>query len=305
MITGAFLDEITHDIPYQNWGPAEWARDFDSMKSVGIDTVIVIRAGYQDKATFDSKTLRKHHPHLIVQMDLIDLFLTLAEERRMGLYFGTYDSGKHWKSGEYQAEVDINREFADEVMERYGEREAFAGWYLSHEANTFEESLMRVYEKLAQHLVRLKRVPVMISPYIKGPKLFGGKAISLAQHTREWDRVFERIRGMVDIVAFQDGHVEFCDLPEYLRVNAELAKKHGLKCWSNIETFDRDMPIQFPPIGWPKLRFKIDAAVQAGVDKLITFDFSHFLSPNSCYPAAHHLFNRYVEHYHPKPARRR
>jgi glucokinase len=37
-ITGTFLDGITHDIPAQNGGPAERARDFDAMKAIGIDT---------------------------------------------------------------------------------------------------------------------------------------------------------------------------------------------------------------------------------------------------------------------------
>ena len=27
-ITGTFLDEISHDIPHQNWGEGEWDRDF-------------------------------------------------------------------------------------------------------------------------------------------------------------------------------------------------------------------------------------------------------------------------------------
>ncbi|HAC74079.1 MAG TPA: DUF4434 domain-containing protein, partial [Porphyromonadaceae bacterium] len=27
-ITGTFLDEISHDIPHQNWGEAEWDLDF-------------------------------------------------------------------------------------------------------------------------------------------------------------------------------------------------------------------------------------------------------------------------------------
>ncbi len=30
-------------------------------------------------------------------------------------------------------------------------------------------------------------------------------------------------------------------------------------------------------------------------EKLITFEFPHFMSPHSCYPAAHHLFARYCE----------
>jgi len=30
-ITGTFLDEISHDIPHQNWGEIEWDRDFRYM----------------------------------------------------------------------------------------------------------------------------------------------------------------------------------------------------------------------------------------------------------------------------------
>ena len=36
LITGTFLDEISHDIPHQNWGPEEWERDFVHMKNAGI-----------------------------------------------------------------------------------------------------------------------------------------------------------------------------------------------------------------------------------------------------------------------------
>ncbi|MBQ2113384.1 MAG: DUF4434 domain-containing protein, partial [Bacteroidales bacterium] len=46
-ITGTFLDEISHDIPHQNWGEKEWDQDFAYMKSIGIDTVIDIRCGYR------------------------------------------------------------------------------------------------------------------------------------------------------------------------------------------------------------------------------------------------------------------
>ncbi|HNX55061.1 MAG TPA: DUF4434 domain-containing protein, partial [Prolixibacteraceae bacterium] len=46
-ITGTFLDEISHDIPHQNWGEKEWDADFANMKAIGIDTVIMIRSGYR------------------------------------------------------------------------------------------------------------------------------------------------------------------------------------------------------------------------------------------------------------------
>ena len=56
-ITGTFLDEISHDIPSANWTTENWRRDFDTMKTIGIDTVIIIRAGYKDKAIFNSDSL--------------------------------------------------------------------------------------------------------------------------------------------------------------------------------------------------------------------------------------------------------
>ena len=54
-ITGTFLDEISHDIPHQNWGPEEWARDFDAMREIGIDEVYLIRCGYKRQTAFPSE----------------------------------------------------------------------------------------------------------------------------------------------------------------------------------------------------------------------------------------------------------
>lgn len=294
-ITGTFLDEITHDIPSQNWGQKEWSRDFDAMKAVGIDTVILIRAGYRERTTFDSKVLQKHYNMLPAYGDLVDILLSEAERCWMKFFFGTYDSGRFWTTGDYQRESDLNKEFCDEVMARYGRRNAFAGWYISHEINTFDDGMMRVYEELSRHLRSLKKAPILISPYIKGIKQFGEQAVSLDKHIQEWETVFQRLQGIVDIVAFQDGNVSFHDLPYYLKANSELAARYKIQSWSNVETFDRDMPIKFPPIDFRKLRYKMEQAAAAGVNKLITFEFSHFMSPHSIYPAAHHLYNRYQE----------
>lgn len=294
-ITGTFLDEITHDIPSQNWGENEWAADFDAMKAVGIDTVILIRAGYQKRVTFDSKVLRDKVGTFPAYVDLVDLFLAQAERCGMDFYFGTYDSGPLWRGGKYQEEVDINKAFCDEVMAKYGHRKAFKGWYISHEINTFDEGMMGVYAQLSKHLRGLKHVPILMSPYVKGSKQFGEGAITLEEHTKQWGSVFARLEGLVDIVAFQDGQMTYEELPDYLRANSALARKHGIRCWGNVESFDRDMPIDFLPLDHRMLQYKIEQAARAGVEKLITFEFSHFMSPNSSYPSAHHLYRRYKE----------
>jgi hypothetical protein len=294
-ITGTFLDEITHDIPAQNWGADEWEADFRAMKAAGIDTVILIRAGYRRTATFSSSVLQREMDIYPVYTDLVDLFLTLAEKYGMAFWFGTYDSGKYWINGDYQKESDINRAFCEEVFGKYGHRKAFRGWYISHEIHTYNDGMMRVYEELAGHLRGLKKLPILISPYVKGVKQFGDEAISLNNHIDEWERVFQRIEGLVDVVAFQDGQVSYDELSDYLKANGELAARHGIQSWSNVESFDRDMPYKFPPIPFEKLRYKMELAAQAGVDKLITFEFPHFMSPNSMYPSAHGLYRRYME----------
>lgn len=103
-----------------------------------------------------------------------------------------------------------------------------------------------------------------------------------------------RNQGAVDIVAFQDGHVEYDELVDFLKVNKKLADRYGLECWTNSETFDRDMPIKFLPIKWEKLRLKMGLAAQAGYRNAITFEFSHFMSPQSAYLQAGHLYDRYM-----------
>jgi hypothetical protein len=137
---------------------------------------------------------------------------------------------------------------------------------------------------------------------VKAVSALGGqirqeKGITLAEHEKEWNEILGGIAGAVDIVAFQDGHVEFDELADFLSLNKTLAQRHGLRCWTNSESFDRDMPIKFPPIKWEKLLLKLDAAEKAGLEKAITFEFSHFLSPNSDYRQAKGLFGRYCEHF--------
>jgi len=293
-ITGTFLDEISHDIPSANWGPREWAADFDAMRAIGIDTVILIRAGYRDRAAFSSRVLNTMCAMRPAYTDLVDLFLELAEQRNMSFYFGTYDSGTYWTGGAPERELEINLRFTEEAAQRYAMRSAFRGWYLAHEINTCDDGVMAMYTQLARHLKSLKDVPILISPYVRGRKQFSD-AITPERHEKEWEEIYARIAGLVDIVAFQDGQVDFMELPAYLEINRRLAQKHGLRTWSNVETFERGMPINFLPIAWPNLRYKLDAAARAGVEKIITFEFSHFMSPHSVYASAHNLFNRYRE----------
>lgn len=304
-ITGTFIDEISHDIPHQNWGPTEWARDFQHMKAAGIDTVIVIRSGYRRFITYPSNYLMKERGCYAPPIDLIELFLTLADKHQMNFYFGLYDSGKYWDSGDMQHEIDANRFVIDEVWKTYGHHPSFRGWYLSMEISRKTKGATEAFHTLGKQCKDVSGgLSTFISPWIDGKKavmaaqstLTKADAVSLQEHEQEWDELFAGMQGAVDAVAFQDGHIDYHELEAFFQVNKKLADKYGMQCWTNAESFDRDMPIKFLPIKFEKLRLKLEAARRAGYDKAITFEFSHFMSPQSMYPSAHHLYDRYLEY---------
>lgn len=304
-ITGTFLDEISHDIPHQNWGLKEWDQDFAYMKAVGIDTVIMIRSGYRRFITYPSIYLQNQFGCYEPPVDQVKMFLELADKYDMKFYFGLYDSGIYWDTGNLQHEIDANRFVIDEVWENYGHHKSFGGWYLSMEISRRTKGATEAFRTLGLQCKQVSNgLPTFISPWIDGKKavmaassdITKEDAVSLSEHEKEWSEIFDGVRGAVDAVAFQDGHIEFHELADFFAVNKNMADKYGLSCWTNAESFDRDMPIKFLPIKFEKLRLKLEAARKAGYEKAITFEFSHFMSPQSAYLQAGHLYNRYKEY---------
>ena len=301
-IKATFLDEISWDIPHQNWGVKEWDQDFKAMKRMGINTVVMIRAGLGKWITAPFKTLVGKENVYYPSVDLVEMFLTLSDKYKMNFFFGMYDSGKYWQEGLFQKEIDLNLMLIDEVWEKYGKHPSFKGWYLSQEISRRTKNMSRIYAEVGKHAKAVSgNLTTMVSPYIHGVKtdqvMSGDKALTVREHEEEWNEILGNVRGAVDILAFQDGQVDYHELYDYLVVNKKLADKYGMQCWTNIESFDRDMPIRFLPIKWEKLLLKLDAARRAGMENAITFEFSHFMSPNSAYLQAGHLYHRYCEHF--------
>lgn len=306
-ITGTFLDEISHDIPHQNWGEKEWEKDFQSMKLAGIDTVILIRCGHKRFITYPSEVLIKKRNCYNPPLDLVELFLRLSDKYGMKFFFGLYDNGctsKAWEAGALMEELDDAKGVAEEVWRKYGHHKSFQGWYLNHEISAGKKSSQALeemvkYNQLLGGFVKdlSGNLPTMISPYIAGVKQVGAdKAVTLTEHEKNWDNILSALKGKVDILAFQDGHCDYEELLDFMQINKSIADHYGMTSWTNCESFDRDMPIKFLPIKWEKMRLKLEAAEQVGVDKAITFEFSHFMSPNSMYQSAHGLFDRYMEY---------
>ena len=79
---------------------------------------------------------------------------------------------------------------------------------------------------------------------------------------KEWSEIFDGIKER-GCRAFQDGHIDYDEIGmPFFSVNKKMADKYGIECWTNAESFDRDMPIKFLPIKFDKLRMKLEAAAR-------------------------------------------
>ena len=162
-IKGTFLDEISHDIPHQNWSEKEWDNDFFHMKRAGINKVILIRSGYRNWVTYPSKVLKLEQNVINPDVDLVSLFLKLSEKHNFDFFFGLYDSGKYWNEGKYIQEINLNKKVIEEVWENYGNSSSFKGWYISQECNKNISGIIDIYGDLGNHCKKISNnLPVLI-----------------------------------------------------------------------------------------------------------------------------------------------
>lgn len=170
-IKATFLDEISWDIPHQNWGVREWDNDFKAMVKMGINTVVMIRAGLGRWIVAPFQSLLKQEEVYYPPVDLVEMFLSLSDKYGLNFYFGMYDSGKYWQEGLFQKEIDLNLQLIDEVWAKYGHHKSFKGWYLSQEISRRTKNMSKIYASVGKHAKDISgNLTTMISPYIHGVK---------------------------------------------------------------------------------------------------------------------------------------
>ena len=293
-ITATFIDEITYDIPASNWSDKQWKKDLDNMKKVGIDTLVIMRGVFYDKCIYPSK----HFPTLKEEgEDFAKLIFEEAQKRDMKVFLGLYISNLTWNDGDYKHEVEQNKIYIEEVLERYGHFSSFYGWYIPQEGCSHYYNLKETTQELACLCKEYTPdKPVLLSPFFKGRNHHPNDTFTPEKTEEVWMDLLENCKGKVDILAFQDGTSPLEDYEEYLKAMKRVCEKYDMHLWANVETFERDVRAMFFPIPFDVLRRKI-AIAEKHVEKCITFEFSHFLSPQSIFPSAKNLHDLYTKYY--------
>ena len=291
-ITGTFIDGISCDIPSNNWTVNEWRREFARYQKDGITDICFIRVGWSDSAMYKSEVMKTT---LVPHVDMVKLLLDLAQEYQLRVYVGLFDTYKYWLLNDWENEVAVNKELIHELDERYGKHPAFYGWYMCHEGSMGSHQT-RIWKPLCEEIKKFdKKRPIFVSPRYAGKKWTANYPIPPEVHKKHFDVILGEMEGLIDIYAPMDGHVPFNELESYMSVTKEIMDKYGAQYWSNLETFDRDMPWRFPPIEFAKLIYKLNVA-QKYVTKIISFELPHFMSPDSMYPSAHTLYELYHQY---------
>lgn len=290
-ITGTFIDDITYDIPSSNWTMEEWEKDLDYMQSVGIDTLVFIRGGFEGKTIFPSE-----HFMYFKKYDFLGFILKEAETRRMKVFIGLYISNLTWNEGDATEELRQNRIFVDEVLKKYSVYSSFYGWYIPHEASHNVYNVGRVIKNLAALVKdRSPEKKTLVSPFFRS-SVVSDKPFSPERFLDEWNYLYDSFDKDLDICAFQDGTAPINEFKEYLDCAKTLCDKHNITLWSNTEGFERDPRFVYYPIPFELMQTKLEMT-KPFVEKTIMFEFSHFLSPQSIYPSARNLFNLYKQYY--------
>lgn len=291
-ITGTFIDEITYDIPASNWSDGQWINELDCMCETGIDTLIFIRGGFGRKTIFPSSTLGTERTR-----DFLGFILAEAEKRDMRVFVGLYISNIDWNKGDWKTEIEINRNFISEIYLRYSDFKSFAGWYIPHETSRDVLNISEVMyglSSLCKEMAAEKQV--LISPFFESRLLSEKNFLTPEKHYEEWDKILHKAGANIDICAFQDGTAPIDELDNYFGAVKRLCDKYKMQLWVNTETFERDVRGLYPPISFSELEEKISHHKKYA-DKIITFEFSHFMSPQSIFPSARNLYGMYVDFY--------
>ncbi|MHC4871648.1 MAG: DUF4434 domain-containing protein [Planctomycetota bacterium] len=308
-ITGTFVTPFPNDTGINNWGRKEWEAEFALMKSIGIDTIILLRSEFER----DNYYVSGMDPRFATwpeDNDLVSMYFRLCEEYEMTFYVGGYTSCTSLYMGDWEDEVDGNIELFKKLLDKYAGYNCWKGFYLTTEAIPWHYSWPEIIENMAAKCKELdSSKPTLLSPSFKGLKGDLGSYYSIDEFKKVYGRMFDKLKGKLNHCAWQDkinkvagkeGEALPNDLDDWYTAAKEIQEKNNIELWANVETFGRPNAVTFGSnetyrqIDYRVLHAKLEAASRHA-EKLITFEFSTCMSPNAEWGSSGRLLDRYLE----------
>lgn len=339
-ITGGFIQyegwmmkDRLHPSNPQGLSKDAWKKELEAMKRARIDTIIIQRLEAGGESFIPDCNDRE-------AVDPTEVILDYADNNEMQVFVGLWSSAwPDAKVESADADLltitrGENIRVANAAWGRYGKHRSFAGWYIPQEIwniNWQKEQNERIrsfYRAVSDHCKGISNgKPVAISPFFSPFGNANEEAVTAVYTTFLLGD--EKVQGAgIDIVMVQDGVGARCrntqsdifdNVQPYFRafLNAarEASKVKKVALWGNLESFKTvqggcldnfQRPFKGAPADFSRLQVQLEAASfdhdenQPFFEKLVTFDFFHYMSPahpGDTLAERQRLYSAYIDSY--------
>lgn len=292
---GSFLQPWLADA----WTSKQWSTEFQLMRTVGIDTLIL-------QWTADSQAQTTVYPSGLAGYthssahDVVGETLHWADRYGIHVYLGLNEDGDWWSKyaldrSWFLDRMSVGRDLLTDLWNRYSQHRSLAGWYIALEpwnsaTNTdVLGTLGDGFALVADHAHALTHRPVSVAPFYNA---------QTGQTPAQWSDTWAALlrRAALDIIALQDGvgatHATVTDLPAWFAATQHAIQRGrpATQLWSDTETYlianYKTMPIN-------DVVADIDA-VAPYVQAITSFSFNHYLSSQQVNPAYYATYREYA-----------
>ncbi|MEG0229989.1 MAG: DUF4434 domain-containing protein, partial [Oscillospiraceae bacterium] len=304
-----------------SWNEKRWDKEMTAYNEAGIDTLIL-----GDVATKNSSGVWSYfYPSSVEELasgtyngDVIAKALKSAKEHGIKVFLGMGGDDSWWSTGASQQYLDycnVSAKIATDVYNKYYEnnKESFGGFYYVPEIYNYKiimsgknaDNLISGFNVIMNAINTANpNLPVMLSPFYNQSSSY----MNLADTENFYKKFFTEVNfRAIDIFAPQDAvgagwvKIDYVENVYKMYKNAiDYATKenHPIKFWANCEDFAQVKQSgdssAFHTADLNKFVEQMTIASKY-CQRIITFAYSHYYSPNNINPAWHNAYVKYAK----------
>ena len=289
-ITGTFIQLDNETL---HWDSTQWKNEFQAMKDVGMDILVIQFSGSNQSAYYPSKSLKYDKA-----ISSIPVLLDQADKMGIQVYIGLLNIHGWWSAANhpdwFPKALALQKQTVLELQDLYGKHTSFIGWYLPEEIDDLNWQTKAKQKLLIEYLSPIASYcheisgnkPVMTAPFTgwnPDTKMY----MTPKAFENMWENIFTHTQ--IDIVALQDASTRAkyhkIILPPYFKALQKACAKSGAKLWSDLEIFEQvhGWPIDkqqhsAEPASLNRIKNQITLETPL-VENIICFEFNHYMSP--------------------------
>lgn len=304
VLAGSFIQvDLT-----QSWNENKWMKELKYYKKNKMEYLVLTGIASTEnnvtKTTYKSNILG--FQKVYGNTDQVNLCLESAEKLGIKVFLSSDFNNEWWKESPENVNLlknDMKRTnlICDELYKKYKAKypHSFYGWYFPYEVDNAKFDNKTKFSNLASAIninlsyldIRKERLPFLMSPFMNS------SAGTSKEYADNWKYFFSKVNfKQNDIFCPQDsvggGGLDINQVnPWFTSLKKAVDSKKGLKFWANAENFDY---VNKSSVTLDRFIKQLEFE-QPCVDKIISFSYSHYYSPNNVNSGFNEAYFQYVK----------